>query len=233
MIEVRFNANGLMVGFYEALADSGKNIILCQGLPGYVTPKHQFINDLTELGFNVFVPRYYGTWESDGDFSPQTSLKSVIDTIKLAKLKKANSLFDDKKVFWENKEIILLGFSFGALFAVSLSDFVDRTILVAPFLPLVKNSVNALNDELGFVKRGYPNVYRFYAELPKFIDDYVEMYKEFNCVNKKIKIIYGKNDSLMTDDYVSALGQISKDLIPVRSGHSIDIGLKEYEKILF
>ena len=43
-------------------------IILLDGLPSNPLSKNQLMQKLAEYNYDVFFPRYEGTWESKGDF---------------------------------------------------------------------------------------------------------------------------------------------------------------------
>ena len=234
MIEYRFIYKGILVGYYPAIEDTEKNIIVCQGMPEYISSKHAFISDLLSLGYNVFVPRYYGSWESDGDFSPDTSRDTIAQIIDFVRQGKGVSRYDGSLISWKINSVILLGFSYGATFATELVAKVDFVLLVAPYFPIGNTLMKSIDQEVDFVRKGFKNVYRINIDNMKFKKQFVQNAK-ISSNNKKISnltILYGDNDPINNEELIEFLNNISPNVTGLPFGHTLNIGKENYEKFL-
>jgi len=125
-------------------------IIFAGGMPGYPDKKN-FIEFFARKGFWVFVPRYRGTWESDGVFlknSPHQDILDIIDELPKGFI----SLFDYKKFKIKPNKIFVFGSSFGgpsAIFA-SMHPKVNKAVL---FSPVVDWTYPSKTESLKFMKR--------------------------------------------------------------------------------
>lgn len=90
------------------------------------------IKRFVDSGFLVFLPRYYGTYESGGLCTFENAADSLLDTIKLVKKGRAKDAWGGT-LRWRASQIVLAGGSFGAaaaLVAGAKSD-VKKIIAVA------------------------------------------------------------------------------------------------------
>jgi len=191
-------------------------VIVCDGLPS-VPKQKEMISDFSSRGFFVIYPRYRGTWESDGEFlkeSPAEDIKDVIDLIKTGKI---TELYADKEFEIENKNIYLMGSSFGGAVALSLAENEDVSKMVAlsPVIDFSRHNNDGSEQDLiwlgGFIRKAFGQGYRFSDE------NWQKMTKGeiFNPPQKldkekseKILVLYDKSDeSIKSDkieDYCSA-----------------------------
>lgn len=119
----------------------------------------------TDNGVNVFIPHYYGSWLSDGVFTPEDCLQSIEDTFRFISLQKGIELYNHSVARWQNKETILCGSSFGGLIAInSLSLTIEKIALFAPLIDL-KTQGQIEGEEkmpfaLNFIRDVFKNGYR-------------------------------------------------------------------------
>lgn len=159
-------AEEVLVGAW--LNSSEVNVILAPGLPQYLDKYHPFLTVIKDLGYNLFVPRYMGTFESGGNFSVENSVKTIESTIDLVLTGEGHDLYSGSEISWNPKRVILIGFSYGALIALLQQKDIDKTVLVCPFVSMKYHSPNSSGENvhrtLSFIERAYPNLYRFKSE---------------------------------------------------------------------
>lgn len=232
MREDRITQDGLLVGVYLQLNKAKGNIVIAAGLPSYLTSKHESIKTLFGLGYNIFVPRYYGSWESTGKFSPQTSLKSISLCVDIVKSETASSLFSDSALTWSNENIIMLGFSYGATFALCQKNKVDKVVLVAPILPLTDKVCKNINNEVACIKNAYPIVYTINLKDVALEMNNILIRNSKSITTKEIIAVIGRKDKSMTADYTNKLSNYDIETINVDVGHTMDLEEGLYGRIL-
>lgn len=231
MIEFRIKQQNIMVGVYLN-GDQG-NIVLAGGMPQYFDKYHPFVQQVNKLGYNLFIPRYMGTYESDGEFNTQNSVESITSAVRLVKTGHGIELFGNNKVEWNNKNIYVLGFSYGALPALLQKESVNRTLLVCPFVALKYHLEDSQGENIvetfEFLERAYPNVYRFKAT--KVIEDLSKI--ELPEIKNDLVIMRGLDDRVIPDEEIDHLKLKYNPLILEKSGkHSISIEDETLKKIL-
>lgn len=181
--------------------DIGICVVYLTGFPTF--PKeNSFTKMCQKNGITVFVPHYYGSFLSDGEFLPENVIKTASDTIKFVKLGYSIDLFSMKEKTWKNNKIILGGGSFGGLIVLSAStkNTPDKILLSAPLI-YMKNS-NDLLHTLGFARKVYKNVYRgieserwgmFFVAQNKMDENIIK--------SKDILIVHGNNDDTINITY--------------------------------
>ena len=233
-MEFRLQEDGLLIGAY--FGSGNTNVIFCPGLPQYPSNYHPFIQDLIATGCNIFVPRYKGTWESDGDFSPQSSIESVAKAIDIAKRGSIFETFSEKKKDWTpGLRTVLIGFSYGAMPALANSHLADKTILLMPFLYPLRDdpSTIEMTKTLDFLKRGYRNVYRSSSDTRGFME-YVGVYDKLESqLNQPVLIIQGEKDKVISKRQLDwAQKHTNAEIKPINIGHSANIGFELYRQIV-
>ncbi len=127
---------------------SKKAIILLPGLPEY--PCHKsLLRRFSALGVDAYLPRYEGTFESDGDFLS----KNLADSIKNFIL----SIKEQK----EYKKIFILSTSFGGAVSLSLPQEVfTKSVHLSPVVKFseIKPILTGLD---GYLKKNFKYLYRF------------------------------------------------------------------------
>lgn len=144
---------------------SQATVILCDGLPS-VPKQHQVMNLLQSKGYDIFFPRYRGTWESGGSFLAQSPTLDIKELIGLIKGGSVKELYGGQE-FNTNSVIYLVGSSWGGTVALSLADDTDvaRVIAFSPIIDFVShqqsNHVQSLQWLKQFVRRAFYQGYRF------------------------------------------------------------------------
>ncbi len=168
MIEYRIKRGETFIGAW--LGGDNGNIVFCCGLPQYLDKYHPLVTQITRLGYNLFVPRYRGTFESDGDFSVLSSVQAIEDGISLANEGEAIELFNESKITWNRQvPLYVMGFSYGSLPALlSFNGKIDKTVLVCPFIDahfhLGDASGENVRETFTFIERAYPHLYRLNSD---------------------------------------------------------------------
>ncbi len=231
MVEFRIKQGNVMLGVYLN-GDKG-NVVFAGGMPQYLDKYHPFVEQMKRLGYNLFVPRYMGTYESSGEFNTENSVKSVESAIELAKSGEGVELFANSKLKWKNERTYLIGFSYGALPSLLQNLDVDKTLLVCPFVlmqyHLPNSSGENVKDTFEFLQRAYPNCYRFNAN--DVVEDILKV--ELPKLKDNLIVIIGKNDNSIPKEEVNYI----RNLYNIKSlekdgGHSIKIDDTMLENIL-
>ena len=193
------------------------------------------VKKLANSGFLIFIPRYYGTYESDGVCTFENAANSMLDTVKLVKLGKAQDAWGEK-LRWNAKQIILAGGSFGgsaALVAGAKSKDVKKIVAVAtPTDYRTKRGIAAYRVIWSI---GYKNTWRCAKNAwKKFIAgdidlnaiDYTEQLKK-----KDVLLMHGSKDKIVSPKYSELLynkladGKGFHKLIIIKgAGHSSIMG---------
>lgn len=233
MIEYRTKIKDTFIGMWFG-GDKG-NIVLACGIPQYIDKYHPIIEQISRLGYNLFVPRYHGTFESSGKFSVLSSKKTIENTVTLVTKGKAIELFKNSEITWNhNIPLYVLGFSYGALPALLSNNNIDKTILVCPFIDvnyhLEKSSGENLKETFEFIERAYPNLYRLKA---------YDVLKDLSIVELPEKknsliVVYSLEDTSIPKEEIDLLIQKypNTKLITKNGGHSIKISDELFLSIL-
>lgn len=231
-MEFRLQEDGLLIGAY--FGGGNTNVVFCSGLPQYASNYNPFIQDLVSLGCNVFVPRYAGTWESDGDFTPQTSLESIAKTIELAKRGSALETFGQSQKTWApSLRTVLIGFSYGAMPALANSRLADKTVLLMPFVTAADgdSSTADMKQTLEFLTRGYKNVYRSSLGADDFLAQYDSVYDELK--DQPVFVLRGTKDNSISETQITWIQQnYTANIAEVDAKHTANIGRKTYEEVI-
>lgn len=157
-------------------------------LPGFPSSNNydKLIQFLYEKGFNVFFPRYPGSYQSKGKFldeNPINHLSGFVDHISKGS---TENLWDLRTKSFKNNRYFLLSGSFGGPFACALArrhpNKFTKIILTSPVLDLSNHNVEFDEQDLlhltGFIKRSFMNLYRIEFE------DLVNQALRFDELNK-------------------------------------------------
>jgi len=173
-------------------------------MPSYPA-KNELMFLLASKGYWVFLPRYRGSWESDGLFlqkSPHLDIIDIIDSLSLG----FNDLFNGDKYSVKNSEVFLIGSSFGGPAAIlaSTDKRVKKTVVLSPVTDWrIETKSEPLDWLSEFTRNAFGNGYRFkqsdWKKLKKGI-----FYNPFSSINKidknKIFIIHAKDDKIVYAD---------------------------------
>ena len=225
MIEYRTKVDNTFVGIWLG-GDKG-NIVLGCGLPQYIDKYHPFVAQITGLGYNLFVPRYQGTFESGGDFNILSSKQTIEDSIGLVLTGKTIEFFDQREIIWDkNAPLYIIGFSYGSLpVLLSSNKRIAKTILICPFIDihfhLENTSGENIKDTLSFLERAYPNLYRLNT------NQVVENLLDITLPDQKenLIIVIGTNDTSIPKEEIDLLSHTYPNarFLKENGGHSIKI----------
>ena len=224
MIEYRTKIEDTFLGIWFG-GDNG-NIVLGCGLPQYIGKYHPIIAQIKRLGYNLFIPRYQGTFESGGDFNTMSSKQSIDNAIRLAQSGKTTELFGNSDITWNNNvPIYLLGYSYGALPALLSEIKVDKTVLICPFVDIKYHVENTTGENLKqtfeFIERAYPNLYRLKADL--VINDLASI----NLPDHKdnLTLVYASEDESIPKEEITNLSDKYSNIKIIEKGgkHSLEM----------
>lgn len=150
----RINLEGMIVEYSLAASEGRKTVVLLDGLPSVPDQKY-IMKELIKREYDVFFPRYLGTWESEGDFlshNPAEDIEKLIGKLSLG----VN--IDDTE--YKSNEIYVLATSFGGSVALTLPDLdkVCSIITLSPVIDYTKLDIKGLGE---FLKKSFPGAYRF------------------------------------------------------------------------
>jgi len=230
-MELRFFNKGIIICSWITKADIC--VILAPGIPQYLTKYHPFVQTMIKLGVNLFIPSYKGTWESPGKFSIKESVKSIENTINFVRQCSGQELYNKENIKWQQKKIILIGFSFGALPALLSKETVDKTILIHPFVnSKIHKKYNGedLNKTFSFVKKAYLMAYRLSPS--KVINELNKLH--YPLFKNNLKIISGKKDNSIPKEEIDWLKMKYPDLkhIELDSEHTLNLPMEIYFSLL-
>jgi len=164
-------------------------VIILDGLPSRPASKDQLIKKLSGHGFDVFFPRYEGTWESKGEFLKRPPSQGIIEFIEA--LRKGVSL-NDKKYF--ARKIFLLGSSFGGGVAldVAAKGVADKTCALSPVISFRRvPRIKTLED---YLRTAYSKDYRFNSKnWQKLLEDRLWNLDSFQIKNPSDVLIMAGN----------------------------------------
>jgi pimeloyl-ACP methyl ester carboxylesterase len=222
MIEFRIKENDILMGVY--LNGSKGNIVYAPGMPQTLDKYHPFVLQMERLGYNLFIPRYMGTYESDGKFSTENSVRTLETIIDIVNNGRGIELFAGKELSWAPSPTYLIGFSYGALPALLQNKPVVKTILVCPFVSMdFHNNGGAgenVKETYEFLERAYPNIYRFKAK--DAINDMLNI--KLPESKQAVIVLRGSTDGSIPDEEIELLAKkYNAEIIIKDGGHSISI----------
>lgn len=141
-------------------------VIICEGLPS-VPKQRELLSYLSAAGYFVIFPRYRGTWESDGEFLKESPAKDIKDIINFIKNNKIKELYAGKEFDVRDKNINILGSSFGGSIALSLADNtdIDKIIALSPIVDFKTHNKDGNEQNLlwlkDFIGQAFGRGYRF------------------------------------------------------------------------
>lgn len=117
---IRISLNQSLSGdIYLPVNSNYKTIIFLGGMPSYFY-KNSISENLSQVGFTVIQPFYYGSWVSDGDFSAENCIQTITDTIQAINDKPITNSYNNQLIDLDIKEIYLMGTSFGSTLVQNL-----------------------------------------------------------------------------------------------------------------
>ncbi|MDR2396233.1 MAG: hypothetical protein LBD57_06505 [Endomicrobium sp.] len=208
------------MSFY--LNNSSKNLLLINGIPSYITKHHPLVRFCSENKINLFIPRYYGSFESDGEFSLRNCISTVEETVTFVCSQRSLELFGQKELAWTSSEIFVLGFSFGALPVLNAKLPINvKKILCSPLIDLELNDKckGSAKKEIYYIEKAYPNLFRFNAST--LIEEYSGI---SNPEKEEFSLIYGdQDDTISTLEIEHIQSKYSPRSVCFHGGHTLDL----------
>ncbi|MCU0642390.1 MAG: hypothetical protein MUF61_02325 [archaeon] len=158
-------------------------------LPNY--PSHNSYSKLAKLfygrGYHVFVPRYRGTYQSNGKFLGKNVVDDMLAFMKNFEKGVIKNNWDGKKyTFKMNKRILLAGGFSGAIACgmAAKSNMFSHLILASPIWDFDSHNSEGKEQDLSemteFVRKAYQNCYRFgFRNIKKVLAKYKEIHPDF------------------------------------------------------
>lgn len=209
MSRFRFIEDGLCCDvFYDKRKNNDECALFLYGFPATVG-SNKLTDVLVEMGYTVLQPHYLGTYDSKGDFTPQSAFDTVkkIETVvnkSLVKNLKNNTMYK-----LPNRISVCIGYSFGAYVmrhTITYLKNVKNLILVSPVMSNnISNSLCWVNEDglthLNYVLRTRPFTYRI-TNKGDWMDKYVNDVVFENIPSDKVETVlwlYGRNDPAMDE----------------------------------
>ena len=196
-------AGDIVTEFSVPERESKKVIILCAGAPGYPGAKDDLLRFLAKKGYWVFLPRYRGTWESDGAFlehSPHEDILAIIDQLGTEFV----DLWSGSSHQIQDAEVYLIGGSFGGAAAL-LASKDERVVKVATICGVVdwreqQNTVEPLELMSTFVPAAFGQGYRQQTDAWKKLlvgDFYNPAWEADSIFGVKLLMMHNEDDPVV------------------------------------
>jgi len=242
--------NGRRALWYPAARNAGDArtfILFLPGFPKYPS-KSKFMDIFLGLGYDVLVPMYSGTFDSDGSFSIE---ESVEDANLWHTFLKKGTLFTspEEKGGLQINEMIIFSSSFGSLvagLAMKKHSFasVHKCYFVSPLwdMPTYKlenTQSNQASETARLMDFSYPHSYRFEDKKDFFkkLSGTLEMAgtnEKFLDGTKEFHIFSGEQDQITPLSMAEALANehASSNLYKLDGGHSSKIDMDKLKEII-
>src|SRR3989344_2371470 len=153
----------IVESYYPEKENNRIAIVYCAGIPSKSNIE-EIAAEYVKEGFIFFHPKYFGSWESYGDFSVSGSKKTIISFIEALRKGELKTIFFDKFEITMDK-IILLGHSFGGSIALTAGAEIDVAgiVALAPVIDYTKQAKDKemekenLKETFNFIKKGFEN----------------------------------------------------------------------------
>lgn len=176
------------------VAEDRKSVVFLLGLPG--SPKeYEVFKYFMSEGFDIFLPRYEGTWESKGEFlerAPSIAIDELLSVLKSGVILPDGNIYKSNNVF-------VLGASFGGGVALVLnSKNIKAVSALSPVISFKNVSkIETLGTYLGAQEK---ENYRFKnAQWNKLISDTLYSPSTDMIISPdNVLLMAGKNDEQIT-----------------------------------
>lgn len=202
-IRTRF-ANDIVAEVMFPEKQTGKIAIIAIGLPSFPSKK-ETLQFLASNGYVAILPRYRGTWESEGNFlerSPALDIRDIIE--ELGKRHSIKDLLTEKRKSIRVSAIHLFGSSFGgaAVLLNSHSPLVKKIIALSPVIDWkIDGESEPFPFFVKFTRTAFGGAYRTKkkSDWQKLIesDFYNPIDHTPSIDGKKIFIIHSKDDTIV------------------------------------
>ena len=193
----------IVAEFLPPTNTSNKVAIITTGAPGYPGGKEELMTLLAKKGYFVIVPRYRGTWESDGtflEFSPDEDVVIIMDELPIG----FRDIWSSTEYRIEEPEIYLIGGSFGGAAAL-LASRDERVKKVATISAVTdwreqKHTVEPLDMMSSYVPQAFGPMYRAEPSIWNKLavgDFYNPTHEQDSIDGKKLLLIHAKDDRVV------------------------------------
>lgn len=213
MSRFRFIEKGLCCDvYYNKNKNNNKCALFLYGFPATIG-SNELTEFLVDRGYTVLHPHYYGTYDSIGDFSPQSAYKTVEVINEIVKNSLVKNLKKNTVYKLPNKISICIGYSFGAYVLRHTIQYLNELEEVLLFSPVMSNNpenklcwVNENGEEhFNYVMRTRPFTYRI-KDKEAWMREYVNDLQEEKRIGvnsiKNVLWLYGKNDDAMIENEI-------------------------------
>lgn len=196
-------AGDIVTEFIVPPRESNKVIILCAGAPGYPGNRDELLHFLSKKGYWVFLPRYRGTWESDGSFleySPHEDILAIITQLS----EEFIDLWSGSAHQIKNPQVYIIGGSFGGA-ATILASRDERVVKAVTISGVVdwreqENTVEPLDLMSTFVPAAFGQGYREKEDAWKKLvvgDFYNPAWEADSILGVKLLMIHNEDDKVV------------------------------------
>ena len=222
--------------FFEFLVhkDKKNTIIILPGFPSSNVMDEK-IYFLHKKGFNVFIPRYKGTYQSKEEFLKSNPIIDLSNFVTKLKKGVAISLWDMRSTQFDTKQIFVFGESFGGSIACALaatSQDIKKAVIVAPVWDFKNHNKNHDEQNLRhlteFVKKAFLNLYRYkFDSIDKEMEKFKEVSFEYYKNNLKIPVLvfHDPADKSVSIEHSRMAEKAIKNvkLIETNAGHGLSV----------
>lgn len=217
-------AQDIVTEFLPPAKPTNRVIIFAQGVPG-MPSKERFMKYYAQKGWWVFVPRYRGTWESDGKFLVGEPTKDIADVIE--GVQQPFMEYWGKNTYQiSNPSIVLIGSSFGGPAALlnSKNSKVKKVITIASVINWREQSTDEPLAWLeNIIKQSFGQAYRFHHEDWKKLG--TSFYNPIDNIDqidgKKVIMYHAMDDTVVSPNNVAHFATSSgiKLVMKKKGGH--------------
>ena len=202
LFRTRFGAD-IVAEFLPAKKASNKVAIITPGAPGYPGGKEELMELLSNKGYFAILPRYRGTWESNGTFleyPPSDDVIVIIDELSIG----FRDIWSSTEYRIENPEVYLIGGSFGgpASILASRDERVKRvaTISAVTDWRQQRHTMEPLDQMSSYVPQAFGPTYRAEPSVWNKLDVgdfYNPVHEQDSIDGGKLLLIHAKDDRIV------------------------------------
>lgn len=162
---LRSYADGVYFEFLTA-GEEREAVVLLDGFPSS-NDREEEMRLLFQNGYNVFYPRYKGTFQSDGEFLKRDPSATMAEFLEYLQTGSTVNLWDEKQVSFQNSGFHLILGSFGGAVSLAVAHQfdVDSVVLFSPVWNFAEHNGTYEEQDIShltsFVKRAYKHLFRF------------------------------------------------------------------------
>lgn len=205
--------------------------IITSGAPGYPGGKGELMQLLSEKGYCAIVPRYRGTWESDGSFleyPPSDDVITIIDELSVG----FRDLWSSAEYRISEPEVYLIGGSFGgpAALLASRDVRVVKAVTISAVVDwrMQEHTLEPLDLMSMYMPQAFGPTYRSQEDAWKKLAQggfYNPVDEKESLDGKKLLMFHAKDDKVVpfapAEDFAREVGAT---FIPLKRGGHMGAG---------